>query len=298
MKSLEINKINKEEAIKKIAEIQQKSELLPKIQSLTDKLRNWKEKELEAFGIIENRENLTEKEREEAWKLYRQNEEIKEAEVKKQPRKLAKLLKEADPRILALRKKWEEELSKIWEEKQAEINVVQEKLSQLEEEKKPFWIRIKEIEFEEKEKEAEFELKKIIEQKERWNKILTEKSLKGEQIVIFVDGARNNWGGKYGITDDAGIELDYGNNSQIYEQIEIEAYAILKGINWAKENNIKKLKIMTDCQVLSYGNDFKSKTKAGTYYWLARKIAKESNIDLEFQWIPGKENKADYLTRN
>jgi len=37
--------------------------------------------------------------------LYRQNEEIKEAEVKKQPRKLAKLLKEADPRILALRKK-------------------------------------------------------------------------------------------------------------------------------------------------------------------------------------------------
>jgi len=40
---------------------------------------------------------------------------------------------------------------------------------------------------------------------------------------------------------------------------------------------------MTDCQVLSYGNDFKSKTKAGTYYWLARKIAKESNIDLEFQ---------------
>lgn len=128
-------------------------------------------------------------------------------------------------------------------------------------------------------------------------KELDEAKEQGKQVIIFVDGVKNNWGGRFGITDIDGRKIEVGNNGQITEQIEIEAYAILKGVNWAVENQVKSLKIMTDCQVLSYGTDFNSKTSAGKYYWLARKIAKESNIDLEFEWIPGKENKADYLTR-
>lgn len=143
------------------------------------------------------------------------------------------------------------------------------------------------------------ELKKIVEDKESEELNQEKQDFKENGgVVIFVDGTKNKWGGKYGITDENGREIDQGNNSQIYEQIEIEAYAILKGVNWAKDNQVKSLKIMTDCQVLSYGEDFKSKTKAGKYFWLARKIAKESEINLEFEWVSSKENKADYLTRN
>ena len=141
-------------------------------------------------------------------------------------------------------------------------------------------------------------LKKIVEDKELAELKQEQQDFKDKGgVVIFVDGARNQWGGRYGITDNDGNKIEQGTNGQITEQIEIEAYAVLKAVNWAVAEKVKTLKIMTDSQVLSYGVDFKSKTKAGKYFWLARKIAKDENINLIFEWVPGKENKADYLTR-
>lgn len=116
-------------------------------------------------------------------------------------------------------------------------------------------LEIKELKENEKKEQEINRLKELTEAKER-----------GDQVIVFVDGARNQWGGRYGITDIDGREIESGNNGQISEQIEIEAYAVLKAVNWAVAEKVKILKIMTDSQVLSYGSDFKSKTKQGNIF--------------------------------
>lgn len=288
MKSLEINKINNlenlkiEELVKRIEEIRRDFER--KIQSSKDKIGNQK-KDLENEISVE----LKRIDDGELYWNYVKLENIN-LEVKTNQKKWETFLKKVekkDPKIVEkinqleileqIKKENEKELQNNYSNSVKDLGEVLQCKNEVK--------RLEEL----KEKE--------IEQQKRKEE-LRKRILESEQFIIFVDGAKNRWGGKYGITDEDGREIETGNNSRIYEQIEIEAYAILKGINWAKENSIKSLKIMTDCQVLSYGEDFNSKTSAGKYYWLARKIAKDENINLEFEWISGKENKADYLTRN
>ena len=136
-------------------------------------------------------------------------------------------------------------------------------------------------------------------------------------MKIYVDAAPNKWekvvnhygkilrgsnGFKIGGTDVNGKELFTKINTKAIWQIEGEAYAILKGIEYAIENEIHEIEIINDsqCLVAAVNNSFrmkKSKSKAGNYIWLAGKLAYENYIVATASWCPSEENKADSISR-
>ncbi len=137
-----------------------------------------------------------------------------------------------------------------------------------------------------------------------------------KEIKIYFDAAPNAWekvinkfgkkikgtnGFKIGIVDNEGNELDQGHNTRIEWQIEGEAWAALKTINYLMDNNIKKATLLGDNEPVMNSlinkKPMKSKTMAGKYIWIAQKIIKENNLDITWKQVSGDENKADYVSR-
>ena len=119
--------------------------------------------------------------------------------------------------------------------------------------------------------------------------------------ILYVDGvvARGKVKvAKFAVTDDDGHLINSGVNSKVVWQIEIEAYAVLKAIETAVEQNWHVVKIFTDSEPIAKSGLFmRGSSSAGKYLWVARKIAKDNDLKVKVEWCPGNQNKADGYTR-
>ena len=119
--------------------------------------------------------------------------------------------------------------------------------------------------------------------------------------ILYADGviARGNVKvAKFAVTDDSGSLLKDGINSKVNWQIEIEAFAILKAVEVAVEQNWNVVKIFTDCEPIAKSGLFmRGSSSAGKYLWVARKIAADNGLKVKVEWVPGTQNKADKYTR-
>lgn len=133
---------------------------------------------------------------------------------------------------------------------------------------------------------------------------------------LYFDAAPNKWekvvnsfgkkisgsnGFRYAIVDDTGKLLETGYNTKANFQIEGEAYALLKTIEYIK-NNIHEpieLNIYGDNETV-IGIKFKSKTSAGKYCYIADKIIQElesKGFTINLLLCESKDNKADKASR-
>ena len=109
----------------------------------------------------------------------------------------------------------------------------------------------------------------------------------------------NSFGKKVEIRKDiyvAGVDSDRNvlfekRNTKVEWQIEGEAYAYLCLVNYLKDKGISKAEVLMDNTTIF--SIKKGKTKAKTYVWIADKVAKENNIDLDVKWVRSDENIAD-----
>lgn len=134
---------------------------------------------------------------------------------------------------------------------------------------------------------------------------------------VYVDAAPNKWKkvvnkhgkiirGTYGFKcsgcNEEGDELFTHINGQADYQVEGEAYAILKAVEYAAEQGIGMLEIINDNSAVvgAVMNDFRMKSrksKAGKYLWVAGKIANEHGVVVSAEWCASEDNKADGLSR-
>jgi len=114
---------------------------------------------------------------------------------------------------------------------------------------------------------------------------------------IYVDYALNQ---KIGIwSTDFDLKLSFKPKEKINWQIEGEALAIKYGLLEFLKNRKteeKKLIIYTDNQALL--GSFFSETMAGIWWNEAIELAEKNYLNLELEWVSGKNNPADKLTRS
>lgn len=126
-------------------------------------------------------------------------------------------------------------------------------------------------------------------------------AIKDKVINRFGKIQRTKLGFTYAVTDSKGNELAKGINTKIDWQIEGEAYAFLKAIEWIEEN------ITEATSIDLYGDNetvvnlhFESKTKAGIYMKIALDKMHDlslSDIVVYSRWCEGELNKADKLSK-
>ena len=116
--------------------------------------------------------------------------------------------------------------------------------------------------------------------------------------IIFVDGAMVDETGSYAITDIKGKLLERGDNIDCHWQIEVEAVAALRGVQYAIKQGWDKVIILTDSQAISQRGFYLSgKSRAPYLMDYAAMIAHQNDLDVKFSWVRGSENKADKYSR-
>lgn len=111
----------------------------------------------------------------------------------------------------------------------------------------------------------------------------------------------DNGGYRIGVYDETAAQAIIHYNTRCPDQFAGECFSVLRAIEYAKDAGLDSITVRND---RIGGFDAVSKKKArqgyigGQYLWIASKIAKESNIEVTFEWVSSGENKADCYSRD
>lgn len=109
----------------------------------------------------------------------------------------------------------------------------------------------------------------------------------------------DNGGYRVGVYNETQKKAIIHVNTKCPDQFAGECYSVLKAVEYAKDAGLQKIKVCND-RISSFDAVSKEKSKKGyigaKYLYIASQLAK--NIDVEFEWVSSKDNKADKYSRN
>ena len=128
--------------------------------------------------------------------------------------------------------------------------------------------------------------------------------------VIFCDAAPNrverivNANGKKMEFDNPGwrVGLKSGEyeerfyNTKCPDQFAGECFAVLKAVEKVAEIGLDSVTVRND-RITSFSASTKRGYAGAKYLYVAKKIAEEAGLDVDFEYVPGEENPADIVSR-
>ena len=145
----------------------------------------------------------------------------------------------------------------------------------------------------------------------RRGKTMGKSITQNEQIVIWCDAAPNVVGrvvnrfgkivkfdnGGYRIGLKCGDQEERHYNTRCEDQFAGECFAVLKAIDFAKRHDMSSIVVRND-RIGGFCATRKRGYQGTKYLYVARKIAEEAKIDVEFDLCTGKDNLADPVSRS